>query len=160
MKIKSRHQLRKSQKKEMINTIRNVLEDADTVIGKKRIELAQTEDFELILIDGKPLFFIIDGKLFFTVRGALELKPKKRQVIVDAGAVSFIIKGADIMRPGIVSADPDIKEGDMVIIIEQTHDKSLAIGRALVDGEEMIGGSGKVIKTLHYVGDRMWNIEL
>jgi PUA-domain protein len=160
LKIKPRHQLRKSQKKEMINTISNVLEDADTVIGKKRIELAQTEDYELILVDGKPLFFITDGKLFFTVRGALELQPQKRQVIVDAGAVSFIIKGADIMRPGIVSADHDIKEGDMVIIVEQTHDKPLAIGRALVSGEEMIGDSGKVIKTIHYVGDRMWNIEL
>lgn len=160
MKAKPRHQLRKSQQKEMINTIKNVLEDADTVIGKKRIELAQAEDYELILVDGKPLFFITDGEPFFTVRGALELQPQKRLVIVDAGAVSFIAKGADIMRPGIVSADPGIEEGDLVIIVEQAHGKPLAIGRALVSGEQMTGDSGKVIRTIHYVGDRIWNIEL
>jgi len=64
------------------------------------------------------------------------------------------------MRPGIVSADPGIDEGDLVIIVEQTHGKPLAIGRALVSGEQMIGDSGKVIKTIHYVGDRIWKIEL
>ncbi len=160
MKTKPRHQLRKTQKKEMISTINNVFADADAVIGTKRIELAQTEDQKLILVDGKPLFFITDGEPFFTVRGALELQPKKRLVMVDAGAVSFIAKGADIMRPGIVSADPGIDEGDLVIIVEQTHGKPLAIGRALVSGEQMIGDSGKVIKTIHYVGDRIWNIEL
>jgi len=160
MKAKPRHQLRKTQQKEMINTIRNILEDADTVIGNKRIELAQAEDQKLILVDGKPLFFITDGEPFFTVQGALELKPQKRLVIVDAGAVSFIAKGADIMRPGIVSADPGIEEGDLVIIVEHTHGKPLAIGRALVSGEQMIGDSGKVIKTIHYVGDKIWKIEL
>jgi len=160
VKAKPRHQLRKAQQKEIIDTIRNILEDADTVIGKKRIELAQAEDYKLILVDGKPLFFITDGKPFFTVRGALELQPQKRLVIVDAGAVSFVAKGADIMRPGIVSADPDIEEGDLVIIVEQAHGKPLAIGRALVSGEQMTGDSGKVIRTIHYVGDRIWNIEL
>lgn len=160
MKAKPRHQLRKAQQKEIIDTIRNILEDADTVIGKKRIELAQAEDYKLILVDGKPFFFITDGKPFFTVRGALELQPQKRLVIVDAGAVSFVAKGADIMRPGIVSADPDIEEGDLVIIVEQAHGKPLAIGRALVSGEQMTGDSGKVIRTIHYVGDRIWNIEL
>jgi len=160
VKAKPRHQLRKTQKKEMINTIRNVFEDADTVIGTKRIELALAEDYELILVDGKPLFFITDGEPFFTVRGALELQPQKRLVMVDAGAVSFVAKGADIMRPGIVSADPDIEEGDMVIIVEQTHGKPLAIGRALVSGEQMTGDSGKVVRTIHYVGDSIWKIEL
>ena len=160
MKAKPRHQLRKSQQKEMINMIRNILENADTVIGKKRIELAQAEDHKLILVDGKPFFFIIDGQPFFTVQGALEFQPQKRLVIVDSGAVSFIAKGADIMRPGIVSADPDIEEGDMVIIVEQKHGKPLAIGKALVSGEKMSGESGKVVKTIHYVGDRIWNIEL
>ena len=160
MKAKPRHQLRKNQQKEIINLINNVFEDADTVIGKKRIELAQAEDQELILVDGKPLFFITDGEPFFTVRGALELQPQKRLVMVDAGAVSFVAKGADIMRPGIVFADPDIKEGDLVIIVEQRHGKPLAIGRALVSGEQMIGDSGKVVKTIHFVGDRIWKIEL
>ncbi|HEW93047.1 MAG TPA: RNA-binding protein, partial [Thermotogaceae bacterium] len=36
--------------------------------------------------------------------------------------------------------------------------KALAIGRALVSGSDMIGDSGKVIKTIHYVGDAIWKV--
>ena len=81
-------------------------------------------------------------------------------MIVDAGAVRFVVNGADIMCPGIVRADPEIKEGDLVIIKEETHDKPLAIGRALISGKDMVGDSGKAIKSLHYVGDKLWNIDM
>ncbi|MGP8331127.1 MAG: PUA domain-containing protein, partial [Methanosarcinaceae archaeon] len=60
----------------------------------------------------------------------------------------------------IVSADPDIMKGDLVIIKEETHGKPLAIGRALISGEAMTADSGKAIKSLHYVGDKLWNIDL
>jgi PUA-domain protein len=160
LRIKSRHQLRKSQHKEMINKIKDFFEDADVMFKKNRFEVVNTDDYELLLIDGRPLFFIIDSQPFFTVQGALELQPKKRLVTVDAGAVPFVVKGADIMKPGIVSADPDINEGDMVIIIEKTHGKPLAIGRALVSGDQMTENSGKAIKTIHRVGDKLWNVQL
>lgn len=160
MKLKSRHQLRKSQSKEMVNKLRPMLEDVDDLFKKKRFELAHVDDYELLLVDGEPLFVMIEGEPFFTVRGALELQPTKRNVVVDAGAVSFVAKGADVMRPGIVSADSDIKEGDLIIIIEQTHGKPLAIGRAMVPGDQMRGDSGKVIKTMHRVGDKLWDVQL
>ena len=38
------------------------------------------------------------------------------------------------MSPGITDADPNIKEGDLVIIIEETHGKPLATGRSLISG--------------------------
>jgi len=50
------------------------------------------------------------------------------------------------MKPGIVTADPEIAPGDLVVIVEERHKKPLAIGRALVAGTEMKGEgkSGKV----------------
>lgn len=87
--------------------------------------------------------------------GAIELMPGKRRVIVDAGAVRFVVNGADIMKPGIVSADPEIAAGDLVVIAEERHKKPLAIGRALVAGTEM-KGEGKAVKSLHHVGDLIW----
>ncbi len=160
MKIRARHQLRKSQSKDMIRQIGQVLTDAKTTLANKKLEMAVTDEYELLLVEGEPLFFIIDGEPFFTVKGALKLNPDKMVVTVDAGAIPFVVKGADVMKPGIVSADPGIKEGDLVVVTEETHGKALAVGRALVPGDQMTVGSGKAIKTVHIVGDKLWNLQV
>ena len=50
---------------------------------------------------------------------------------------------------------------DIVLIIDETHGKPLAIGISLITGEEMVkNDSGKAIETKHYVGDDIWNFEL
>jgi len=114
------------------------------------------EGVDLIFVDGRPLMMTVEDQPFFTVLGAIELMPKKRLVVVDTGAVRFVVNGADIMKPGIVSADPEIAVGDLVVIIEERHKKPLAIGQALVAGTDM-KGEGKAIKSLHHVGDAIWN---
>jgi PUA domain protein len=73
------------------------------------------------------------------------------------GAVVFITKGADVMAPGITDADPMIKKDDLVWICDEKHRKPLAIGIAIMTGEEMkTKKTGKAVKTLHFVGDRLW----
>ena len=70
------------------------------------------------------------------------------------GAVEFVYNGADIMAPGIVEADKNISEGDLVWVREVEHEKPLAVGKALTQGKEMIESEeGKVVKNLHHVGD-------
>ncbi len=126
----------------------------------KTLEKITFEEYSLILVDGKPLLFEIEGHLFPTVRGALEMGLQKRVVTVDKGAIRFVSNGADIMAPGVVAADPEIKEGDFVIIVEETHRKPLAIGKALMGGLEMVEAtSGKAIKSITHVGDKLWNME-
>ena len=144
----------------MIRKIGESLTDANAKLASKKLEIAITDEFELLLVNGEPLFFIIDGEPFFTVKGALKLNPDKMVVTVDAGAIPFVVKGADVMIPGIVSADPGITEGDLVIVTEETHGKPLAVGRALVSGDQMTEGSGKAIKTIHIVGDKLWNLQV
>ena len=125
------------------------------------LEKITLDEYSLILVNGKPLLFEIEGQLFPTVRGALEMKLQKRLVIVDKGAVRFVSNGADIMAPGVVEADPEINEGDLVIIAEETHRKPLAIGKALMEGPQMVkADSGKAIKSIIYVGDKLWSMEL
>jgi PUA-domain protein len=129
-------------------------------LENKALEKITLEEFSIILVDGKPLLFEIEGHLFPTVRGALEMELQKRIVTVDKGAIRFVSNGADIMAPGVVAADPDIKEGDLVIIVEETHRKPLAIGKALMEGSEMVEAtSGKAIKSIIHVGDKLWNAE-
>ena len=160
MKIRSRVQLRKNAKNKLMDELTSTFGDSIKELKNSKFETALIDIFNVILIDGKLLLFSTDGEYFPTVRGALELGLAKHIVIVDAGAVRFVVNGADIMCPGIVKADSDIKEGDLVIVKEETHEKPLAIGRALISGYDMVGDSGKAIKSLHYVGDKLWNIDI
>lgn len=160
MKVKSRVQLRKNVKNKMLKDLESALGEEMVELEKKTLEKVTLDEFSLILVDGKPLLFEIEGHLFPTVHGALEMGLQKRLVVVDKGAIRFVSNGADIMAPGILEADPEIKEGDLVIIVEETHRKALAIGKALMEGQQMVDAdSGKAIKSITHVGDKLWNFE-
>ncbi|MCO5381059.1 RNA-binding protein [Methanosarcina sp. Z-7115] len=161
MKIKSRVQLRKNAKNKMLKDIISTFGEEMAELENKTLEKITLEEYSLILVDGKPLLFEVEGHLFPTVRGALEMGLQKRVVAVDKGAIRFVSNGADIMAPGVVEADSEIKAGDLVIIVEETHRKPLAIGKALMEGPQMVeANSGKAIKSITYVGDKLWNMEL
>jgi PUA domain protein len=160
LKVKSRVQLRKNIKNKMLKDLVSTFGEELSELEDKTLEKITLEEYSLILVDGKPLLFEIEGHLFPTVRGALEMGLQKRVVTVDKGAIRFVSNGADIMAPGVVAADPEIKEGDLVIIVEETHQKPLAIGKALMEGSEMVEAtSGKAIKSITHVGDKLWSTE-
>jgi PUA-domain protein len=160
LKVKSRVQLRKNAKNKLLKDLVSTFGDTMAGLEDKVLEKITFDEYSVILVDGKPLLFEIDGQFFPTVRGALEMELNKRSVTVDKGAIRFVSNGADIMAPGIVDADSEIKEGDLVIIVEEAHRKPLAIGKALMKGPQMVeADSGKAIKSITHVGDKLWNME-
>lgn len=156
MEIKSRHHLRA----DAVDEISQVLaDDLGIEVPDATFELVEFDDFEfdIVLVDGSPnIFYVDEGEAFLTVKGANAYEPSSHVVTVDAGAVSFVSDGADIMRPGIVEADTEIGPEDLVAIKEETHGKFLAIGRARVAGDDMLGDSGKVIDSIHHVSDELY----
>ncbi|CDK41069.1 conserved protein with predicted RNA binding PUA domain [Halorubrum sp. DM2] len=160
MEVKSRHHLRSDE----ITAIREAVADHLGVdIDGETFEFVEFVDagYELVLVDGDPaVFYVDDDEPFLTVRGANDFDPETGVVTVDAGAISFVSDGADVMRPGIVEADPEIRGGDLVVVAEETHGKVLAVGRALVDGDEMVGDSGKVVESIHHVGDDLYEFSV
>ena len=158
IKVKKRNFLKKKKIKEIkseLGEYSNLLE------GKKNVEILEAEPNSFILVDGEPYIIMIDGKPFPTLKAALANEIDGKKVTVDMGAVKFVSNGADIMSPGIVAADEGISEGDIVLIIDETHKKPLAIGVSLINGEEMVeNDSGKAVSTKHFVGDDVWNFEL
>jgi len=161
MNVKSRHHLRA----DAIAAIEDALaDDLGVEIEADTYEKVTFEDsdWEVVLVDGDPAVFYVpdadadDEDPFLTVRGANEYPPAENVVTVDAGAISFVSDGADVMRPGIVAADDSIAAGDLVVIDEENHGKVLAVGRARVDGAEMVGDEGKVVDTIHHVGDDLY----
>ena len=158
IKVKKRNFLKKKKIKE----IKNELGEYGSLLqNKKNVEILEAEPNSFILVDGEPYIIIIDDKPFPTLKAALENQIDSKKVTVDMGAIRFVSNGADIMSPGIVAADDEIEKGDIVLIIDETHGKPLAIGVSLITGEEMVeNDSGKAVETKHYVGDDIWNFEL
>jgi PUA domain protein len=76
--------------------------------------------------------------------------------MIDMGAVKFVCKGANIMRPGITKfSDFDID--DIVCVVEESHNKFLAVGKAKMSSKQINDiDKGEAIKNLHYISDEFW----
>jgi len=87
-----------------------------------------------------------------------EILEKFPYVMVDMGAVKFMCKGANVMRPGIKKYS-EFNQGDIVCVIEESHHKFLAVGKTLVSSQELESmEKGEVMKNLHYISDKYWEI--
>ena len=160
MQVKSRHHLRADEIDDLEATI---AAGTGADLGGDTYEMVElgTESFDVVLVDDDPDIVQFEGgEAFLTVQGANRHDPTTGIVTVDAGAISFVSDGADVMRPGIVEADADIAEGDLLTVAEDTHGKTLAVVRALVDGSEMVGESGKVVESVHHVGDDLFEFSV
>jgi len=155
-KTKNRHRLKTKEIKEIQTNLQKsfIYPFFD---NKSSVESCEIEGMNIILVDNKPCFMIIDSRVFFTLYGIEKFKPKEKFVVVDMGAVKFVTSGADVMAPGIIDADVNICENDQVWICDERHHKPLAIGIAILNGDEMKSNrKGKAVKVIHYVGDKLW----
>ncbi|RBQ22952.1 hypothetical protein ALNOE001_13450 [Candidatus Methanobinarius endosymbioticus] len=158
LKIKQRHHLKKKKLKELK---RDLGDYSEIIPSKANIELLEVDPNPFVLVNGDPYVIIIEGKTFPTLKAALKNDICGKKVVVDIGAVKFVTNGADIMSPGIVATNDNVKPNDVVVIVEEIHKKPLAIGIAEIPGEEMVqNNSGKAIKNIHYIGDDIWNLEI
>jgi len=153
--------MRKLLRKKEIRKLEGLIKEE--ILKKVKLEEFKDNEGDFIFSNGIPLLFKFNNSWVLTLHSFIkefnEVQYKK--IIVDAGAIKFIVNGADIMRPGITKINLEIEKGEILIIKEETHNKSLALGVALFSGQEMGSmDSGKVIKSLHYVGDFIWNKKL
>ncbi|MEM2869434.1 MAG: PUA domain-containing protein [Thermoplasmata archaeon] len=158
LELRHRHRLRRKE-------IRKLADELEASLGVRTfseddaVDMAEAGDFQVILMGNQALAILTERGPFLTVRGLLRWPPARRFVSVDEGAIRFICNGADVMGPGIVEVDSAIREGELVWVRDVKHLKPLAIGRALVAAGMMASRSpGKAVRTLHYVGDELWNI--
>ncbi|MCW3992590.1 MAG: DUF1947 domain-containing protein [Candidatus Bathyarchaeota archaeon] len=138
---------------------RRLIEEASALLGAvrpDRVEEAELEDgFSVYLLDGVPLLARAGGALFPTLM--CPCLARLPAVVVDMGAVPYVCNGADVMAPGVVEVRGDFEEGGLVVVRDVRHGKALAVGGALTSSAEMRAeGRGKVIRNMHYVGDKLW----
>jgi PUA-domain protein len=159
MRIRRRQRLRRKE----INAYSQAIADAlgvDPFRDRDDIDLAEAEEWRLLIADNEVRGIIVVDRPFLTVRGLLAYPATKRWVTVDMGAVPFVYNGADVMAPGIVDADPAIRPGDLVWVRDERNLRPLAIGEARTSGPEMVASDkGKAVVSIHHVGDPLWKLD-
>lgn len=159
---RKRHTIRKSDLSRLFRQLEEEIGLETDLFRSAKVEVVDTTgDISLYLIEKRPYLMEYQEMVFPTLRGAIAHPFSARNVVVDAGAVRFMAKGADVMRPGIVRVTDDVREGHPVLITEETYGKPLAVGIASLDATEIKAAeSGKMVRTYHYVGDELWNLEI
>jgi len=164
MHIKQRHFIQKSQIKELKEDILKQYDEKflhQIFPQKARIELIQTEAGDTLYAVNNILKLWKSKEGYLPVLTLLLNKQVDlKRIVVDKGAIRYVANGADIMRPGITKIDPSIKKYDIVGIVDENHERALAIGKAMFNAQEMESKtSGKVVKNLHTIQDSVWEFE-
>ena len=107
------------------------------------------EGVSMVRIDGRYLPFLGDEATLLRFQSAT----------VDMGAVKFVCKGADIMRPGITGFG-QFGAGEIITVREESRGKFIAVGRALVPSSEMENMErGRAVANAHYISDIFWEAQ-
>jgi PUA-domain protein len=155
----ARKQIRKKEVKELNEELGKEYHIEEIIDKKSKVELEKTDSGEYIIVENEIHFFKHENKWIPTLRFTLK-KNILKKVTVDMGAVKFVTSGADIMRPGIKAVEKAEKE-EAVVIIDEKNLKPLAIGQLSFSSLELLKmDSGKVVKNLHFAGDKLWNSQI
>ena len=113
-----------------------------------------SNDAQIITGNGIKILKIENDYLPFL--SEVEMLKKFPNVMVDMGAIKFMCKGANVMRPGIKKFT-EFEKDKLVCIVEESHHKFLAVGKSMVSSLELEDmDKGEVVKNLHYISDRFW----
>ena len=109
-----------------------------------------------VIITGDGITAVKIGENYMPFLDDIEVLEKFPYVKVDMGAIKFVCKGANVMRPGITKFS-DFDNGEIVCVIEESQNKFLAVGKAEMSSKEAEGSrNGEVIKNMHYISDDFW----
>ena len=136
-------------------------EEITNILRRIRIEIIQTDAGDTLYAVNNILKLWKSDEGYIPVLTLLLNKQVDlKKIVVDKGAIRFVANGADIMRPGITKIDSSIKRGDIVVIVDENHDRALAIGKSMLDAKQMEEKkSGKVVQNLHTIQDNVWEFE-
>jgi predicted RNA-binding protein (TIGR00451 family) len=142
------------------------------VLKSKDLKIAEGDDpmYEVIFDEEEKIYLgfrkkknkeeISTDSDVFPLLKDLWLLPSRPVVVVDSGAVKFVVGGANIMRPGITKTEAgDFSAGDIVVVKEEKFGKAIAVGRANLSRVQLEEAKkGAVVQNLHYAGDRYWEM--
>jgi 7-cyano-7-deazaguanine tRNA-ribosyltransferase len=118
---------------------------ADMLDGK-RVELIRSErtgKIRNVIADGVHVLSMraTDGRFTLKLEGGRllmrVLPPPQMRVVIENEPAEFAAKGNNVFAKFVVECDPEIRPGDDVLVVN-TEDELAAVGRALMNREEML----------------------
>jgi len=116
----------------------------------------------LIVINKEILFYQIRDKHYLPTLKLLHKYPDiLPKVQVDRGAIKFVLKGADIMCPGLTSPggrlEVSLPAETAVAVHAEGKIQAIAIGITKLSTEEIRSvNQGVGIETVHFLNDGLW----
>lgn len=113
------------------------------------------EQDNILFKDDQKLFIIKNNKYLPHLRTFPQENYKS--IYVDDGAVKFLAKGADLMKPGIEEIEFGFEKDDIVQIKNKKLPKILALGIAMYSDKQIDEMTqGKVVQIYHFIGDEFY----
>lgn len=164
LRLKDRHFVRSKKIRELLAELKDYdyhFDKEQFLKTKVKIELAEfTDGTQLYLLNDEPYFLRLKIALIPTLQVVIQKQVELPEVVVDEGAIKFIVNGADIMAPGILKdhLDETILKRSIVQIVDENYHRPIAIGQLIEDTSTIKKtNKGKVVKNLHHIGDKLYN---
>ena len=126
---------------------------ANQHLFKREMKLKKGEISVYFTKANEALLFEFDGTILPTLQTIRKFPDLLPIITVDAGAVKFMINGADLFRPGMV--EWDVFEKDQYVTVVNLQKAAMCIGKTLFSSKEL-PDKGKVTITIHHLGDPLW----
>ncbi|OAG30854.1 hypothetical protein NEIG_00338 [Nematocida sp. ERTm5] len=137
--------------------------DLSTLLGKEEVlETIKTEDKEMFVLRNNTPIFKVSGNSFIPLVKCVHIVPDiLPRVVVDTGAIKYLINGADLMAPGLLhstSEYPPVSVGDVVAVYGHGKTNALAVGIVAMDNEQVnTQKTGMAIKLINRLGDKIYS---
>jgi PUA domain protein len=138
----------------------------DELFPKKApMYLIKTPNVSFVCDDSNAYFLILRDNIYAPTLKFLHMYPNiLPKVQVDRGAIKFVLKGADIMAPGLTSkgghtGDPNINLPVDTVVAIQAEGKqhSIAIGVLKLSTSDIRTiNKGTAIESITFLGDRLY----
>jgi phosphoadenosine phosphosulfate reductase len=147
-----------------------LLPDGEIVIMNKIPALDRMEE---VVVDGEvvaTLRYDIGKGYILLVRMSAARRMQGVQskgfVVAEEGAVEFLLKGLNLLAPGVKEMHPDVMQGDEVVVLDQNR-RAVCTGTAKIGADNYVPGmKGMVVKCRWYapategtsaIPKRTWN---
>eukprot|EP00389_Voromonas_pontica_P002235 GDKH01003310.1.p1 GENE.GDKH01003310.1~~GDKH01003310.1.p1 ORF type:complete len:181 (-),score=23.53 GDKH01003310.1:98-640(-) len=136
----------------------------DEIIPKKcnLIQAKCANHITVALLDNVPLFFQYrDGPWVPTLRLLHQYPTMMPRMQVDRGGIKFVIKGANIMCPGLTSKGgrmEDVPADTVVQLVAEGKEHACAVGVTTMSTADIRAVNKDVcITNYHHLGDGLWS---
>ena len=160
--IKKRHAIKKSQLASLMQKLTDTIGSDAALYNAPMIEIAETASkFNIYIIDKKPLIMEQDTWAFPTLRGAVLRPFSGHRIVVDMGAVPYMINGAVVLRPGIISVTDDVVVRNPALVVYESRDTPLGYVTARYNAAGIIArADGEAVIDIDSARDGVWTTYL